>query len=79
MTENEVIPETTEALCPIGYGNYGPVQVYMVDTIGAIALAIVSALLLRALLKEQARNRALMKRVVSLHRSAAEEASRSKA
>jgi len=72
MTENEVIPETTEAPCPMGYGNYGPVQVHMVDTIGAIALAIVSALLLRALLKERARSRVLMERVLSLQGSEAE-------
>jgi hypothetical protein len=64
MTENVGVPETTKGPCPTGYGNYGGVQVDMHDTIGVIALAIVAVLLLRALLQEQGRNRALTERLV---------------
>jgi hypothetical protein len=55
--------ETEPGPCPTAYGDYGPVQVEMHDALGVIALAIVSVLLLRALLKEQARNRALTERL----------------
>lgn len=64
MTENAVAPEATNAPCPTACGDNGPVQVEMHDTIGVIALVIVSVLLLRTLLKEQARNWALTKRLV---------------
>jgi heme exporter protein D len=66
MSENELIPETEAGPCPTACGDYGPVQVEMRDTLGVIALAIVSVLLLRALLQEQARNRALRERLVLL-------------
>ncbi len=59
MSETEVAAETTPEPCPAPCGDSGPIQVEMHDTLGVIALAIVSLLLLRALLKEQARNRAL--------------------
>lgn len=63
MTENWVISETTNGPCPTAYAAYGPIQVEMHDTLGVIALAIVSVLLLGALLREQARNRALTERL----------------
>ena len=63
MSENEVMSETEPGPCLTSAGDYGPVQVEMHDTLGVIALAIVSVLLLRALLKEQARNRALTERL----------------
>lgn len=66
MSANEVISKTEPGPCPTTGGDYGPVQVEMHDTLGVIALAIVSVLLLRALLKEQARNRALTERLVLL-------------
>lgn len=64
MTENAVVPETTNGPCPTACGDYGPIQVEMHDTIGVIAMFIVSVLLLRTLLKEQTRNRALTERLV---------------
>jgi len=66
MAENEVGPETAPGSCPTKCDDCGPVQVEMHDTLGVIALAIVSLLLLRALLKEQVRNRALTERLVLL-------------
>ena len=54
MSEAEVAAETTPEPCPAPCGDSGRVQVEMRDTLGVIALAIVSLLLLRALLKEQA-------------------------
>ncbi len=66
VTENEVIPEAEPRPCPTACGDYGPVQVEMHDTLGVIALAIASLLLLRALLKEQARNGALTEKLVLL-------------
>ncbi|HSR30674.1 MAG TPA: hypothetical protein VLY63_08920 [Anaerolineae bacterium] len=59
MSETEVASETTREPCPALCGDSGSIQVEMHDTLGVIALAIVSLLLLRALLKEQAENRAL--------------------
>jgi len=63
MSENEVISEIEPGPCPKAYGAYGPIQVEMHDTLGVIALTIVSLLLLRALLKEQARNQVLTERL----------------
>ena len=63
MTENAGIPETTDGPFPTAYVASGPIQVEMHDTLGVIALTIVSALLLGALLKEQACNRALTERL----------------
>jgi hypothetical protein len=63
MSETEVAAETTLEPCPAPCGDSGSIQVEMHDTLGVIALAIVSLLLLRALLKEQVRNRALMERL----------------
>ena len=48
MTQNEMPEPETEG-DPMRWGNYGPVRVEMRDTVGAVALAIVSLLLLRAL------------------------------
>jgi hypothetical protein len=59
MIEVDVAAETTPEPCPAPCGDYGPIQVEMHDTLGVIALALVSLLLLRALRKEQATNRAL--------------------
>jgi hypothetical protein len=59
MSETEVAAEPAAGPCPATFGDYGPIQVEMHDTLGVIALGIVSLLLLRALLKEQARSRAL--------------------
>jgi Ni/Fe-hydrogenase subunit HybB-like protein len=72
MTENAVAPETTNGPCPTACGGYGPIQVEMHDTIGVIALVIVSVLLLRMLLKQQTRNRALTERLVLQHGRQAE-------
>ena len=63
MSEYEMLPEAARPH-DTGYGNYGPVRVYMADTIGSVALAIVSVLLLRALLKERAHNRALIEKLL---------------
>lgn len=59
MSEIGVTAEPAAGPCPATFGDYGPVQVEMHDTLGVLALAIVSLLLLRAPLKEQARSRAL--------------------
>lgn len=69
MSETEVASETTREPCPALCGDSGSIQVEMHDTLGVIALAIVSVLLLRALMKEQARNRALTQRLVLQQRS----------
>jgi hypothetical protein len=58
MSEIEAAAATAPEPCPARCGYSGSVQVEMHDTLGVIALAMVSLLLLRALLKEQARNRA---------------------
>jgi len=59
MNETEVVAEPAPGPCPATFGDYGPIQVEMHDTLGVLALAAVSLLLLGALLKEQARSRAL--------------------
>jgi hypothetical protein len=59
MSETEVAAETTPDPCLSPCGDSGSIQVEMHDTLGVMALAIVSLLLLRALLEEQARSRAL--------------------
>ena len=59
MSETEAAAATAPESCRARCGDSGLVQVEMHDTLGVIALAMVSLLLLRALLKEQARNRAL--------------------
>jgi|GEM_PF-6812274 hypothetical protein len=43
------------------YTHYNPVRVS--DTVGALALALIALLLLAALLRSQARNRALLERL----------------
>jgi hypothetical protein len=58
------VSETVRGLASGDYGDYGPVNVEMHDTIGAIGLAIVSVLLLWALLRQQALNRALTETLV---------------
>lgn len=50
MTQNEVTPEAVPGEDPTAWGTYGPVRVEMHDTLGAIALATISLLLLRELL-----------------------------
>jgi hypothetical protein len=49
MSETEVAAETTPEPCPAPCGDSGPIQVEMHDTLGIIALAIMSVLLLWAL------------------------------
>jgi len=63
MSETEVAAVTMPDPCSSPCGDSGSIKVEMHDTLGVIALAIVSLLLLRALLKEQARNRALAERL----------------
>jgi Ni/Fe-hydrogenase subunit HybB-like protein len=64
MNANEATPEAEPQPSPAAYGDYGPVQVEMHDTLGVIALGIVSVLLLVVLLREQARSRALTERLM---------------
>lgn len=64
MSENDVDAETEPGPPPTAYGDYGPVQVEMHDTLGVIALAVVSVLLLWLVLREQSFNRALTKRLL---------------
>ena len=64
MGENEAIPESGPGPSPTAYGDYGPVQVAMHDTLGVIALAIVAVLLLWIVLREQTFNRALTNRLL---------------
>lgn len=49
MTDKEM-PEPETDVDATQWGNYGPVRVEMRDTVGAVALAIVSLLLLRELI-----------------------------
>jgi hypothetical protein len=43
-----------------GYDHYNPVTNKMIDTVGAIFLGVLALILLIALLRAQARNRALV-------------------
>jgi len=54
MLETESAQETAEGSSPSGFGDYGPVRVEMHDTLGVIALGMISILLLWILIKKQA-------------------------
>lgn len=46
-----------------GYDHYNPVRVEAIDTVGVIIVGILALILLVALLRAQARNRALIARL----------------
>ena len=64
MSETEVVSETVAGPCLAPCGDSGPIQVEMQDTLGVIALAVVSLLLLMALRQELAPNRPLARRLL---------------
>jgi hypothetical protein len=49
---------------PAGYNHYNPVNIHLRNSLGTLILGILSATMLVALLRAQARNRELMTRLL---------------